>query len=98
ERRKLALRRITRKQFAAIPIAAALALVGLSTGACSRDGEDGVAAIVNGYRITDEALERYYQGQVQDQSTPPSEDQAQMMRLSILSEIIDRQILLHEAE
>ena len=79
-------------------IAATLALVALATGACDRAGEDGVAAIVNGYRITDEELERYYQSQLQDQSAPPSEDQAQMMRLSILSEIIDRQILLHRAE
>jgi peptidyl-prolyl cis-trans isomerase SurA len=92
------LRRITRNKLAALPIVAALALVGMTTGACSRAAEDGLAAIVNGYRITDEELERYYQSQVQDQAAPPSEDQAQMMRLSILSEIIDRQILLHEAE
>ena len=74
-----------------------LVLCCLSLG-CSPDGGDGVAAVVNGYNITDEELERYYQSQVQDQSEPPSEEQARMMRLNLLSEIIDRQLLLQQAE
>ncbi len=92
------MRRTIRIRSATTSIVAALALVVLTTGACTRVSENGVAAIVNGYQITDEELDRYYQSQVQDQSAPPSEDQARMMRISILSEIIDRQILLHRAE
>jgi len=65
---------------------------------CAPSAGDGVAAVVNGYNLTDQELERYYQSQIQDQSEPPSEEQARMMRLNLLSEIIDRQLLLQQAE
>ncbi len=65
---------------------------------CQNGGGDDVAAAVDGYQITLADLDRYYQSQVGEQAGPPSEDQARMMRLSLLNEIIDRQILLQKAE
>lgn len=66
--------------------------------ACGAGGQDGVAAVVNGYKITYADLEAYYRNQMQDQDEPPSEEQARMLRLNLLREIIDRQLLLQRAE
>ena len=67
-------------------------------GGCQSGGDDSVAAVVDGYQITNADLDRYFLSQVGEQAGPPSEDQARMMRLSLLNEIIDRQILLQKAE
>jgi peptidyl-prolyl cis-trans isomerase SurA len=63
-----------------------------------QDGGGDAAAVVDGYQISLDDLERYYKSQVGEQGGPPSEDQMRMMRLSLLNEIIDRQILLQKAE
>ena len=76
---------------------AALSFV-LLLAACQPSAGDSVAAVVDGYQITLDDLDRYYQSQLGEQAGPPSEDQARMMRLSLLNEIIDRQILLQKAE
>ena len=65
---------------------------------CEGAGDEGVAAVVNGYNITYAELDRYYQSQVQDQQQPPGEDQARMLRLNLLREVIDRQVLLQKAQ
>jgi peptidyl-prolyl cis-trans isomerase SurA len=70
----------------------------LAAGCQQQGGGENIAAAVDGYQITVAELERYFQSQVGEQAGPPSEDQARMMRLSLLNEIIDRQILLHKAE
>jgi len=77
---------------------AALSCVILLLPACTPTAGDNVAAAVDGHQITLDDLDRYYQSQLGEQAGPPSEDQARMMRLSLLNEIIDRQILLHQAE
>ena len=76
---------------------AALSFFFLLLAACQPAG-DGVAAVVDGYQITYDDLDRYYLSQLGEQGGPPSEDQERMMRLSLLNEIIDRQILLQKAE
>lgn len=75
----------------------ALSFLLLALAAC-QPGGGNVAAVVDGYQITLDDLDRYYQSQLGEQAGPPSEDQARMMRLSLLNEIIDRQILLQQAE
>lgn len=65
---------------------------------CESTGDEGVAATVNGYNITYAELDRYYQSQVEDQQQPPGEDQARMLRLNLLREVIDRQVLLQKAQ
>ncbi|MEZ5393681.1 MAG: SurA N-terminal domain-containing protein [Bryobacterales bacterium] len=78
--------------------ALALCLAAVSLLACQGGGGDDVAAVVDGYQISTADLDRYFLSQVGEQAGPPSEDQARMMRLSLLNEIIDRQILLQKAE
>jgi peptidyl-prolyl cis-trans isomerase SurA len=85
---------VHRDQIKALPAAAALAF----SLACGSAGGDGVAATVNGYKITTQELDRYYQGQIQEQGEPTSDDQAAMMRLNLLRELVDRQVLLQKAE
>lgn len=73
----------------------ALLLVGAG---CQRSSPDGVAAVVNGYKITHAELEQYYQSQVDHTQAPGSEDEQKMLRLNLLREVIDRQIMLQRAE
>ena len=77
---------------------AAVLLFASALTSCQSGAGDSVAAVVDGYQITNADLDRYYQSQLGEQAGPPSEDQARMMRLSLLNEIIDRQILLQKAE
>lgn len=65
---------------------------------CGAVGGDSVAAVVNGYKITNAELDRFFQSQIAENEFPPAEDQAQMMRLNLLRELIDRRILLQKAE
>lgn len=65
---------------------------------CGGEPPSDVAAIVNGYRITYAELEKQYQRQLANSSEQPTEDQAKMLRLTVLREVIDRQIMLQRAE
>jgi peptidyl-prolyl cis-trans isomerase SurA len=75
----------------------ALASLLLAAG-CQPSSQDGVAAVVNGYKITHAELEQYYQSQVDQTRAPRSEDEQRMLRLNLLREVIDRQIMLQRAE
>lgn len=77
-------------------IAAVLLIAGLS--GCGDAADGGVAAVVNGYRITYDELEDYHRQQMPGQEDPPSDEQSRMLRLNLLREMIDRQILLQKAE
>jgi peptidyl-prolyl cis-trans isomerase SurA len=73
--------------------------LGLLAGAgCKGHGGDGdVMAKVNGRKILRTEVEKYYRNQTQGQPEP-SPDQAQTLRLSILHELIENEILLQRAE
>ena len=73
------------------------ALILLLTG-CQGRPDPEVAAEVSGYRITFSELERYLQTQVPDLTDPASEDQDQMLRLTVLRELIDRHAILQRAQ
>jgi len=73
----------------------ALALL-FGTGCKGRGGE-GVMARVNGRKILRTELDTYYRNQTAGQPEP-SPDQAQTLRLNILRELIDNEILLQRAE
>ena len=66
--------------------------------ACSGDPGNEFVAEVNGYRITEAEFVRYIETQVPDLSQPGSPDQARMLRLTVLREVIDRHIMLQRAE
>ncbi len=71
----------------------------LLAGACSR-GQAGpdVLAKVNGHKIVRSEVEKYYHNQTEGSPQSPSEEQAQSLRLSILRELIDNEILMQRAE
>jgi len=92
----------TRKRIASLGIAAtlSLALVLLLPGlGCTgkQDGSD-VMARVNGRKITRTEVEKYYNNQTADAPQKPSQEQADSLRLSILRELIDNEILMQRAE
>ncbi len=82
-------------------VAAALAaiLLLLSGIGCTgkQEGAD-VMAEVNGRKIARTEVDRYYQSQTADAPQKPSEEQADTLRLNILKELIDNEILMQRAE
>ena len=65
---------------------------------CRKTPGQDVAATVNGYNITSEQLEKYYKAQAPSSSEKSDEEQAALMKLNLLRELIDNQIMLHRAE
>ena len=83
-----------------IAVTLALALVLLLPGlGCSgkQDGAD-VMARVNGRKISRTEVEKYFNNQTADAPQKPSQEQADSLRLSILRELIDNEILMQRAE
>jgi peptidyl-prolyl cis-trans isomerase SurA len=70
----------------------------ISGPACRRGAPANIAAEVNGYRITYEQLDKYFQSQAQSLSEKPDEEQAQILKLNLLRELIDNQMMLQRAE
>jgi peptidyl-prolyl cis-trans isomerase SurA len=69
------------------------------TTACSmKPSGDNVAASVDGQKIYRADLEKYYQSQTAGSNQPLSDEQATSIRLSILRELIENEILMHRAE
>src|SRR6516165_9748497 len=81
---------------------AALVLLALSMGVtigCTRKtAGDDVMARINGRKILRTEVEKYYRNQTEGASQPPSVEQADSLRLSILKELIDNEILMQRAE
>lgn len=65
--------------------------------ACHRSPSPDVVATVNGKPILRADLERYYKANLGDNPQPPSEDQANIDRLSILHNMIEDEILQQQA-
>ena len=79
---------------------ACLALAGLlfSLGCSSKQQGEDVMATVNGRKITRTEVQKYYDNQVADAPQKPSLEQADTLRLNILRELIDNEILMQRAE
>jgi len=81
---------------------AALSLAALclaSTGCQGKRPVGGeVQAEVNGRAITNTELEKFYQQQVQEESQKPTGEQETTLRLNVLQGLIEREILLQQAE
>jgi len=85
----------------ALWIASAVAIgLGLfSSVACSsKEGGEEVMATVNGHKITRVEVKKFYDTQVADAPQKPSDEQADTLRLNILRELIDNEILMQRAE
>ena len=59
---------------------------------------DDVAAVVDGQKIYRADLEKYLQNQTAESNQPLSDEQATSLRLSILRQLIENEILMHRAE
>jgi peptidyl-prolyl cis-trans isomerase SurA len=69
-----------------------------SAGCNSRRPGDDVAASVDGRKIYRADVEKYYQNQTSGSQQVPIGEQATSLRLSILKELIDNEILMRRAE
>jgi len=92
----------TRKPTASLTIAASLLLAFLllltGSGCTPKQAGADVMATVNGRKITRTEVEKYYNNQTADAPQKPSQEQADSLRLSILRELIDNEILMQRAE
>src|SRR5438067_6981788 len=86
---------MVRKTWAAL-FAASLLMCFVSCSS-KRVGED-VSATVDGRKIYRTDVEKYYQNQISGSDQQPVGEQAASLRLSILRELIDNEILMHRAE
>jgi peptidyl-prolyl cis-trans isomerase SurA len=71
-----------------------LALAGCNT---SKGGPD-VMATVNGRKIQRSEVEKYYNNQTADSPQKPGDEQGDSLRLSILKQLVDNEILMQRAE
>ena len=67
------------------------------TGCPGRSDSDAMAK-VNGYKITRAEVDKSYQRQIAGSPQKPSGEQEQLLRLQLLSQIINRQLYLQKAE
>jgi len=83
-----------------ILLSLALAALSLATAGCQGKRPVGgeVQAEVNGRAITNTELEKFYQQQVQEESQKPTGEQETTLRLNVLQGLIEREILLQQAE
>ena len=74
-----------------------LLLAGLAASCTLKTPGNDVAATVDGEKIYRADVERYFQNQTSGSNQPLSDEQATGLRLSILENLIENQILMHRA-
>jgi peptidyl-prolyl cis-trans isomerase SurA len=85
------------RHFPKIAILILLACLAVSIG-CSKKGDGDVAAVVDGHKIYRSDLEKYFENQTSGSDQQPTGEQATILRLNILRDLIDNEILMHRAE
>jgi len=94
---KLINRSLGRVERVGLIIASACLLIGL--WACNHDSGGGdVMASVNGRKIYRSEVDKYYANQTSGSDQQPTGEQAVSLRLSILNELIETEILMRRAE
>ena len=79
-------------------IALIAAMLALGAGCSQSRGGADVMASVNGHKILRSEVDKYYANQTTGSPQQPSAEQATSLRLSILKELIDNEILMQRAE
>ncbi|HEY0263352.1 MAG TPA: SurA N-terminal domain-containing protein [Granulicella sp.] len=69
----------------------------LAAAGCNRGHSADVVAVVNGHAITKTELEKAYKDQLGDTQQQPSQEQADSLRLNLLSELIGEEIVQERA-
>lgn len=82
----------------ALVVLTMLSLAGLATSCNRKPSGNDVAASVDGQKIYRADLEKYFERQTAGSNQPLSDEQATSLRLSILRELIENEILMHRAE
>lgn len=84
---------------AAVAVLSLVTVMLLPNVGCSgkQNGED-VMATVNGRKITRQEVQKYYDNSTADSPQKPGLEQADTLRLNILRELIDNEILMQRAE
>jgi peptidyl-prolyl cis-trans isomerase SurA len=59
---------------------------------------DGVWAVVNGVNVTSADVDKYFRSQLNPDAPAPSQDEALSLKLNILEELVNNQILLQRAK
>lgn len=75
-----------------------IAAVVIFTACPSKQGPTDALAKVNGKKILSSEVDKYYNAQIEGAPTKPSPEQADSLKLSILRELIDNEILMQRAE
>jgi peptidyl-prolyl cis-trans isomerase SurA len=81
-----------------IGLSAALLVLGIALGCNSRDNAADVMAKVNGRKILTVEVDKYYRNQTAGAPQQPNDEQSTSLKLSILRELIDNEILMQRAE
>ena len=76
----------------------ALFLLLSGTGCNTKKDTEGVMATVNGRKVLRTEVDKYYNNQTAEAPQKPTEEQADTLRLNILKELIDNEILMQRAE
>ncbi len=90
-------RRARRAAIALLP-AAALFLLLSGIGCNTNKATEGVMATVNGRKIQRTEVDKYFNNQTAQAPQKPTDEQADTLRLNILKELIDNEILMQRAE
>jgi peptidyl-prolyl cis-trans isomerase SurA len=79
-------------------LATTLFLLLAGTGCNTKKDTEGVMATVNGRKVLRTEVDKYYNNQTAEAPQKPTEEQADTLRLNILKELIDNEILMQRAE
>ena len=82
----------------AVFLATTLFLLLSGTGCNTNKATEGVMATVNGRKVLRTEVDKYYNNQTAEAPQKPTEEQADTLRLNILKELIDNEILMQRAE
>ncbi len=72
--------------------------VAILTGCPGKQGPGDALAKVNGKKILGSEVDKYYKAQIEGAPAQPSPEQADSLKLSILRDLIDNEILMQRAE
>ncbi len=90
--------RVARRFGPALVLAVALSSAALFFGCSSKDPSGEVMAKVNGRKISASEVDKYYANKTAGTPQQPSAEEARSVKLSILRELIDNEILMQRAE
>lgn len=85
------------KLLSGVSAAALAATLGTSITGCQRGHSPDVVATVNGKPILRSDMEIHYQETLGDSHQQPSQDQADIVRLKVVQDLIDQEILMQRA-